>query len=432
MMRHKPHSSATQRPRLHRAPVIAEGPPYDARRLMRLCGDGCGGAALGPSDRCLAHLDAASRQAAMEPFGQGARLDVRGVRVSAELLGEIVENAPRDAVGMKLLRVDFGGATFAEDAWQFLVHARMENEPWLICQGNDIFRDATFEGDAFFRGAIFQPDPHKPDATAPLGELFVRTTFFGRAIFSDAVFEGGEPRFTGASFGGYASFTDTQFYRVQKPVGYWNERVNGRAWAHKDSKADGQQLADVGFDGAMFSAGVAFSPKSEAESLGFRRATFSGLVDLNATVATLYLTAARFGESSRLYFPHTKANVVLLSAEVAGPQDIKNVDLHRLNLESATFHGRVRLEGRVATVSCIGAEFRAGVELRLQESEIALESCVFGGAPTVARPRAGDDRGFGSRQPQPRRSRVTETEGASFAPSLAPWLRCERCPADRS
>lgn len=187
---------------------------------------------------CLGHLSRRALDKALDPVRRGRGLDARGVTITAELLGKIIEAAPRDVEDRpKLPKARFDHATFeAGVGFDGIVFAKDVS-----------FDRAGFGGDAAFAGARFHGNAR-----------FAGATVAGRALFDEASF-GGQAWFGGASFSGPASFRETQFAHL--------------AWFGRSVFA-----SDADFDVANFCGDATFDGVSVAGDARFARATFRGEV----------------------------------------------------------------------------------------------------------------------------------------------------------
>src|SRR5213080_1801944 len=96
---------------------------------------GCRGVTIGGTGRCLGHADHAARSEYLGGLTPGADIDLRGTRITAEVLGLLLDAVRSPQTGAP----EFGNASFA--AAEF---------------GTDIgIEGATFHGDADFAGAGF-------------------------------------------------------------------------------------------------------------------------------------------------------------------------------------------------------------------------------------------------------------------------------------
>jgi hypothetical protein len=188
--------------------------------------DDCAGSRLFTTTWCLAHaaehaVDAFDAE--LKRIGNQGTVDARGVVLSDELLGRVLDALPRTDDRPTFTTAHFEQATF---------------------QGTARFDQARFLGDAGFRRASFQ-------GTAG----FVGTSFHGWAGFGEASFQGW------AGFGG-ASFLDEAWF--------FEASFHGAAWfegAHFSERAV--------FQGVQFSGAVVFFGTQFDGEVEFREAQFT-------------------------------------------------------------------------------------------------------------------------------------------------------------
>jgi len=287
--------------------------------------DGCSGACTGDGSSCLAHADSKERVAALERFSKGEGLDVRSVTISAGLLAEIFDAAPRDSDGrQKFSAARFDGATFEGqpafseatladgvgfDKATFKGYARFGGARFegdaqfcgVTFEGGAGFGGATFEGDARFRRAIFKGRAGFGGATFKGRAGFGGAAFKGYARFGEATFEGDaefdlvaferNARFDGAAFKSYARFSDAAFdggvrfsgARFDGDAGFGGAMFEGDgAWFNEVTFKshpwfDGVTFGcDAGFEGARFEGGAGFGEVTFKDYARFDGVTFDG------------------------------------------------------------------------------------------------------------------------------------------------------------
>jgi uncharacterized protein YjbI with pentapeptide repeats len=169
--------------------MAAEELPWKPCRLT-----GCIGVKLPVTAWCLAH--AAERapeafDAELNRIGQDGTIDARGVPISDELLGRILDAVPHQDGRPTFTAVAFDRATF---------------------QGTALFSRVTFKSDAEFDGATFQDWAWFAGVTFQGTARFNRTTFRGGVEFFGATFRG-LALFDGATFQAWPWFSGADFQR---------------------------------------------------------------------------------------------------------------------------------------------------------------------------------------------------------------------------
>ena len=161
-------------------------------------------------------------------FSRGVEPDQRRVQ-SAKLVDAVQRGCDIDARDAIVEgNIDFGGATFAEDA---------------------DFHRATFEGEAGFSGAIFVGDANFRTATFAREAYFVRATFNGTADFNEVTFDGSS-RFSGATFRKGAFFLGATF---RGGAGFYQAIFQGETDFSGAAIQDSAYFSDAVFqDGATF------------------------------------------------------------------------------------------------------------------------------------------------------------------------------------
>ncbi len=164
------------------------------------------------------------------------------------------------------------------------------------------FRDARFEGDAYFYRATFQGEASFVRATFQDEADFVAATFQGEASFYEATFQG-YAHFVGARFQDKAAFRAT----FQGPASFLAATFQGEA----DFVAATFQ-GEAGFHAATFGGEANFGWATFQGEASFGWATFEGEVRfrgegevrLFSSEAEADFRNARFGQPEKVVFQH--------------------------------------------------------------------------------------------------------------------------------
>ena len=195
---------------------------------------GCMGARLAASRRCLAHASSEERDAALRVISESGEVDGRGVLFNPALLAQVLAALPRGDDGKPVFKASqFDDATFMGDSW------------FGDASSDPRFGGLTFAGEARFYGATFTGDA-----------TFVRATFAGPAGFNGVTIKG-RAAFWSASFNSYAGFNGTTF----KGDAWWSGATFAR---------------DVGFEATIFARGANFSSATFGGGARFSGAVFCG------------------------------------------------------------------------------------------------------------------------------------------------------------
>jgi hypothetical protein len=150
----------------------------------------CQGIRLHTGDRCLAHADSQDRDAELKRFTEEGRLDARGVKISAELLGRILDAAPPDEDRPnrpRLPNVQFDGATFDDYASFEGATSGHDTQFAAATFTYSSFDRATFGNRASFDqvrfGRLVSFDDVKIGDWAELGPLVAKELTLRRATF---------------------------------------------------------------------------------------------------------------------------------------------------------------------------------------------------------------------------------------------------------
>jgi hypothetical protein len=272
--------------------------------------DGCQGIRLRTGDRCLAHAGSQDRDAELKRFAEEGRLDARGVRISAELLGRILDAAPPSEGLLKrhrprLTEVNFDGVDFGEGI---------------------LFRGATFGDGARFMGATFG------DRAS-----FEGTTFGDGARFEGATF-GDHARFNFATFGDHASFSRATF--------------GDHAWFREATFGD-----DARFDVATFGDDARFARATFGVPALFRGATFGDYASFAEVRfgGVVSFDDATIGDWAKLG-PVVAKDLLLRRATFGRSPDVA-ISADRLRCEQAKFPDGARLRVQWAEILLDNADF---------------------------------------------------------------------------
>src|SRR6266540_3088321 len=287
--------------------------------------DDCIGVRLPAAAWCLAHAHEQAPDACdaeLKRIGEEGTVDLRGVPISAELLGRLLNAAPHEDNRPAFATCQFDGATF-QDLARFggvTFHGRAGfNE----ANFEDLakFAEATFHGKAGFSASIFHDVAAFEGAIIRGWADFVGVTFHKGAVFEEAAFQG-RADFRGATFHAWANFEEATFH---------GEARFGGAAFHREAR----------FDGAAFQ----------------RAARFDGAV---------FQGTARF------------RGVTFQQARQLGPMLVRKA----LVLDQAVFQQRAQIEVAAAAVCCQRTRFLAGVQLRVRYAEVVLDDADLA-APSI-------------------------------------------------
>jgi uncharacterized protein YjbI with pentapeptide repeats len=187
------------------------------------------------------------------------------------------------------ISLDLTGAALVDFHFErvSVIQARFDEATF---QGDAGFRGATFQDDARFSGATFQGDAGFINATFQGHAEFVGTTFKGDAPFIDATFKG-DARLSAATFKGAAGFTGAAFQgktttfsgATFQGITFFDEATfQSPAVFHKATFQGGAAFDGVTFQGhaefsgATFQGVATFSGATFESSALFGKATFQG------------------------------------------------------------------------------------------------------------------------------------------------------------
>jgi len=260
--------------------------------------DDCIGVRLPSGGKCWAHPEDQDFDAALKRLGEDGDLDARGVQLTRELLGRLLQAAPKDEHHHPVLTSSrFEWATFY-DAWFFQT----------VFQGWAEFNDTTFHGVTSFYGATFHD----------LG-MFARARFKDHAEFHSATFHGGAS-FYQVTFHRSASFVVATFHRDT----WFNEATLLRdssfqaATFHEDAGFDKTTFhGHVGFDRTIFHRARQVGPMLVRGSLNLDHAVFHQRARIEVSANAICASNARF--PAGVHLRARWAQIVLDDADFPAP-----------------------------------------------------------------------------------------------------------------
>lgn len=283
---------------------------------------GCIGIRLPEQLTCLAHAEAAGREAFLARLKPGAKLDLRGTRLRREQLAAVL-HALEENGEPRLSEASFQATDFPEGA----VFQRAQ------FRGGAVFQGARFHGDASFAGAQFQQSVEFNKARFHGDASFFGAQFQQTAEFDEAQFQG-EASFCWAQFQGYAGFRGARFQaeawfegtQFEFFVGFQRAQFEGNAYF-----TEGQFQADAWFDGARFRHDAGFTqtdfgktrrlgPITVEGELLLDRASFSAPILIEAATPMLSLESVDFQEAATLRLRY--AQIILDGASFSKPSTI--------------------------------------------------------------------------------------------------------------
>jgi uncharacterized protein YjbI with pentapeptide repeats len=166
----------------------------------------CIGVQAHPGGPCLAHLDEAGLDAALDRLAEKDILNASGTCFTGTLLKRVLQALPKEQGDRPAFRgyAFFDRATFAGGA----------NFSKAIFQGEAHFNEATFQGEAWFTGATFKAKADFQKATFEGEAWFDTATFSRRALFGEATFQS-NAGFRGTIFEGNAGFGGAIFEQAR-------------------------------------------------------------------------------------------------------------------------------------------------------------------------------------------------------------------------
>jgi uncharacterized protein YjbI with pentapeptide repeats len=276
-------------------------------------GGGCIGIRVDSHDTCLEHLDEEQRTAFLEQLHSGADIDLRGTRLSEDLLKRLLAAVTDDG----------GHPRFA--------YAR--------------FDGARFEGDALFREARFTQ-----------GANYNKARFDGEARFNAAQF-GGQATFIETEFGGSASFIAARFDAEALFL--------GAQFCANSGSARGYWRAGTTF----FDHGAFFTEAQFRRYADFARAQFSGPVGFDHAEfeAEADFRGAQFGLLAS--FVQAKFS----GPEWIGPLCAAG----EVVFDKAIFDKAIQIEIAAAALTMVQTTFRAGATIRVRYAAIAMDRATL-------------------------------------------------------
>jgi uncharacterized protein YjbI with pentapeptide repeats len=354
------------------------------------CAEGsCKGVQLPTGGKCWAHADDQDLDAALQQLGEGGDLDLRGVRLIAELLQRLLAGAPKNAQGHTSLKnARFHQATFLGDA----------KFDGVTFEGEAGFTGATFEDTAAFAGASFEGWAGFYEATfkrmvrfdwATFGDMAVfdrvtfediavldGVTFKGRAGFGDATLYGGAG-FSGATFEAIAVFDRATFGHIADfdRATFKDPADFNRVTFEDVARFEGTAFYDMAeFSGATFQDRAAFHKATFQSWAGFDQTTFQGDAEFGSTFegwatfnGTVFQRGTWFGGAM---FP---GGADFDSATFERARQFGPLFARQLTLDYAVFRERVQIEVIAAALCARRAQFPSGVQLRLRWASVVLD-----------------------------------------------------------
>jgi len=334
-----------------------------------VCGqDGCIGVHLDEGHGCLAHAGDEARDAALKKVTETGRIDARGVTVSSALLEKILDSAPRDPDGSRMLtEARFDRATLHEARFSKVIFQGDVGFNGAILQGSAEFSSVTFQGiagflEVTFRGTVefswvsFERNAQFNGATFRGNAVFVQTTFRGDAGFYATTFHD-VAAFLATAFQGTTMFRATAIW----PVARFSATIfQGDAW----------------FDGAAFHDTALFDRTTFRRDAWFKETTFQGITSFSK--ATFQgdarfdgVTVLRDAEFDGVTF---RGMARFSGATFERAQQFGPVLAHRgLDLDGVLFTEPVQIEVSTIGLCCRRARFPGGVQFRLRWARVVLD-----------------------------------------------------------
>jgi uncharacterized protein YjbI with pentapeptide repeats len=332
--------------------------------------DGCTGVRLPATAWCLAHAAEQAPDAfdaELKRISAEGSVDARGVVISAELLERLLAAVPR-----KDDRPIFTAARFDQASFQGrAVFDTASFQDWTRFDG------ASFQGLAGFEGASFQGRAVFDTASFQDQAGFVGASFHGQARFDGASFQD-RARFDGARFQRVAGFNGARFQRVAV---FYKASFQDEAWFRRVSfqdqaifdKASFQGLA--GFERTSFQAQAGFEGASFQDWTRFNWASFEGRASFEE--ASFQRAAAfdtvRFQGHAGFVQASFQGTAWFGGASFERASHIGPLLARQLVLDGAVFGARVQLDVTAAALCARGAQFPAGVHLRLRYATVDLD-----------------------------------------------------------
>jgi uncharacterized protein YjbI with pentapeptide repeats len=332
--------------------------------------DDCNGIRLDAGGKCLAHADGQHLDAELKRLSEEGIIDARGVTISAELLGRILEAAPRYLEQLDrphFTEVRFDGATFddgASFAGATLDFASFADATFGIMAR---FDEATFGDNVSFERATFGDFASFARVTFGDETSFERAVFGNRTSFKGGVFGHGA-WFEGATFGDEAVFEAATF---ADGVVFEMTTFGDQPWfisatfGHNASFAGATFGDEAWFGSASFGDGAWFEGTTFGDELGFQDAAFGHGVSFDGATSgdKASFSGATFGNWTRF-----------------GPL----LGHGRLDLHQATFGQGCELAISADQLDCRGMRLPGGGVLNVRWAEVRLDGIDFGRPSVLA------------------------------------------------
>jgi uncharacterized protein YjbI with pentapeptide repeats len=311
---------------------------------------GCKGISIGSFGACLEHLTPEQQDAVLRSLNDKV-VDVRGTRISAALLGRLldaVRGTQANGYGsIRLSGARFDGARFTEDAT--FINVQFDGAT---------FDGARFDGIAKFFGSEFRGATSFKGVRFNRIADFMQTTFTDRTTFDDTEFRG-VAKFTNVQFRD-ASFQRARFRRTAEfPDAQFHKSLSlGNARFAHDAVFRKAQFGGASFERVQFEGEAMFSEATFSGEALFERAQFAGPTVFRGAefIRTASFERAQFATADRL-----------------GP-----LIAHKLFvLDRASFEGTVLVAMVSPQVSCVLTTFKGPVTLRFRFADVVLDGAVF-------------------------------------------------------
>jgi uncharacterized protein YjbI with pentapeptide repeats len=361
--------------------MASEPPPWE-----RCSQDDCIGAQLASAAWCLAHAAEHAPEAfdaELNRIGQDGTVDARGVPISDELLGRILDAVPHQDDRPTFTAVQFDQATFQGVA----LFSR------VTFQDRASFYGATFQNWALFEGTTFQGTARFDRTTIQGGAHFTKVTFQDRASFDGATFQTW-PWFSGATFQQEARFIQATF---ERGVGFGRSPGFGAATFQGPARFLAAILRGISdFTAVRFQDDTLFHGATFQGITLFTEATFQSRVEFSTTTfqdeaefagATFRGDAGFAGAIVRRDASFTDAKFE--HARQLGPLLVYGL----LRLDATHFAQLTLVEASARGLSCQRTRFPAGVQFRLRGAHVVLDDSdlpspsLLTGVATLSDPR---------------------------------------------
>ncbi|WP_329044145.1 pentapeptide repeat-containing protein [Amycolatopsis sp. NBC_01488] len=248
------------------------------------------------------------------------------------------------------------------------------------------FSRTKFAGDVYFTGTAFEDDAYFTEVTFTNGAYFSRTSTRDREVMGDPTHFAKDVHFDRTTFRNGSDFSGAIF--------------DGDAYLTRTAFA-----ARADFAGATFARDAFFSD-SRFATARFHETTFAKGFDAEgSTFDHLDFSRAKFDELQRL-----------------GPLVADSILLTR-----ASFKNPVVIEAETTQLSCGGARFTGGAELRVRHGRVDLAEAFFGSASSLstsaARFSSGDDRESADHRPVLMSLRSTDVSELALTDVDVRWCR---------